>query len=200
MFGLIVAAASGAFTKSNEQKSIQNTALNSSSKASSKNTNIQVVNIENTPSREDKSKTQERLAEQLCKQLEPEMEPRVRLNYATYVLSVIFGICLLLQLFAALFFASKALLKDKKRRKKIKKQEKSLFRQWLADQEKKERQDVEKGEKQESKQKSPEDAAHQTTISQKQELDQIRMQATKLLKAINDIPVEVQMNPNAASQ
>ena len=100
----------------------------------------------------------------------------------------------------ALFFVSRALLKDKKRRKKIKKQEKSLFRQWLADQEKQERQDVEKQEKQEPKQKNPEDAAHQTTISQKQELDQIRMQATKLLKAINDIPVEVQMNPNAASQ
>ena len=55
-------------------------------------------------------------------------------------------------------------------------------------------------EKQEPKQRNPEDAAQEAIISQKQELDQIRMQATKLLKAINDIPVEVQLNPNAAPQ
>ena len=122
---------------------------------------------------------------------------KVKLNYATYVLSLVFGICLLLQLLAALFFVIRALLKDKKRRKKKKKQEKSLFREWLANQEKQEKQDM---EKQEPKQKNPEDAAQEAIISQKQELDQIRMQATKLLKAINNIPVEVQLNPNAAPQ
>ena len=55
-------------------------------------------------------------------------------------------------------------------------------------------------EKQEPKQKNPEDAAQEAIISQKQELDQIRAQATKLLRAINSIPVEVQLNPNAAPQ
>ena len=196
MFGLIVAAASGAFTKPNVQKNTQKTALNSSSQASSKNTNIQVVNIENNPRNEDKSKTQERLAEQVWKQLNTECS-KVKLNYATYVLSLVFGIVLLLELLAALFFAIKALLKDRKRRNKKKKHEKSLFREWLAKQEKQEKQDV---EKQEPKQRNPEDAAQEAIISQKQELDQIRMQATKLLKAINDIPVEVQLNPNAAPQ
>ena len=196
MFGLIVAAASGAFTKPNEQKNTQKTALNSSSQATSKNTNIQVVNIENNPRNEDKSKTQEPMAEQVWRQLNTECS-KVKLNYATYVLSVVFGICLLLQLLAALFFVIRALLKDKKRRNEKKKQEKSLFREWLANQEKQEKQDV---EKQEPKQRNPEDAAQEAIISQKQELDQIRMQATKLLKAINNIQIEVQLNPNAAPQ
>ena len=115
MFGLIVAAASGAFTKPNEQKNIQKTALNSSSQATSKNTNIQVVKIENNPRNDDKSKTQEPMAEQLWRQINTECY-KVKLNYATYILSVVFGICLLLQLFAALYFLIRAVLKDRKQR------------------------------------------------------------------------------------
>ena len=100
----------------------------------------------------------------------------------------------------ALYFLIRAAFKDRKQRKKKKKHEKSLFRDWLANQEK---QDVEKQEPKQNKQKIPEnpiDAEQEAIISQKQELDQIRAQATKLLRAINSIPVEVQLNPNAAPQ
>ena len=52
---------------------------------------------------------------------------KVKLNYATYVLSVVFGIALLLELLAALFFAIKALLKDRKRRNKKKNMKNHYF-------------------------------------------------------------------------
>ena len=199
IFGIVVAAASGAFNKPNEQKNLQKTAINSSSQASSQNTNIQVIKIENKPKNDDQSKNQQPMVEQWWRQMNNECS-KVKINYATYVLSVVFGIVIFLQLLAALFFLVKAAIKDRKLRKEKKKHEKSLFRKWLANQEK---QDVEKQEPKQNKQEIPEnsaDAAQEAIISQKQEIDQIRVQATRLLRAINSIPVEIQLNPNAAPQ
>ena len=62
---------------------------------------------------------------------------------------------------------------------------------------------MEKQEPKQHKQKIAEnsgDAEQERIVSQKQELDELRAQTTKLLRAINNIPVEVQLAPNVAPQ
>ena len=87
--------------------------------------------------------------------------------------------------------------KERQQHRKKKKYEKSLFREWLAKQE----QDVEKQEPKEHNQKkaeNPNGATQEKILAQKREIDEMRAQAAKVLRAINSIPVEVQMNPNIA--
>ena len=115
MFGVIVAASAGAFNKPNQQKSTQKTAQNTSSQSSSKNTNIQFVKIENHPRNDNKRETQEPMAEQVWSQKnKEELCSKDKLNYATFILTIIFGICLFLELLAALFFLIKAGRKERK--------------------------------------------------------------------------------------
>ena len=98
---------------------------------------------------------------------------------------------MLLELFAALYYLIRAAHKDRKQRRKKKKVEKSLFREWVA----KQNFEIQEQQKNEQKEaKNPNGAAQEQILSQKQELDEMRTQAAKLLHAINKILVDFQVS------
>ena len=74
MLGSIIATSAGAFNKPHQQNNSQRTAQNTSAQSSSKNTNIQVVKIENHPRDDDRRKTHEPMAEQVWSQKNTEKE------------------------------------------------------------------------------------------------------------------------------
>ena len=116
--------------------------------------------------------------------------PKIKLYYAIYILSVVFGICLLLELWAMLYYFTRAAHNNRKEREK-KKLEISLFREWMA------KKNLEKQEQKKHEQndaKNSDCTTPEQILSQKQELDGMRTQAVKLLHGINNIPVDFQLS------